>query len=44
MLDLCDYIIEKDPTPPDFIAELFEDEKIKQKEKEWMSEKERKLI
>jgi hypothetical protein len=44
MHDLVDYCMKRDRSPPDFIQELFEEEKIKEKAVEWMSLKEKQLV
>jgi hypothetical protein len=44
MHDLVEYCMKRDRSPPDFIQELFEEEKIKEKALEWMSPKEKQLV
>lgn len=44
MHDLIDYCIQNDTNPPDFINELFEDEKIRNKTLQYMTDVERDVL
>jgi hypothetical protein len=44
MLDLVEFCIKNDPTPPNFSLDLFYEDKVKAKDTKYMTDDERALV